>query len=114
MDCVLLKNSNRCKETEKIIAMDFSSFLQSLNSDLPSSDWSEELQALWWIKKDHWEKAHNLVQDLSSKNAALIHALLHKIEGDIWNANYWYAQARSCNPNTSIELEWEHLVKKIL
>ncbi|QES91024.1 hypothetical protein E0W69_018615 [Rhizosphaericola mali] len=94
--------------------MDFSSFLQSLNNHQPTEDFSAELQALWWIRKDQWNIAHDMVQNLSSKNAALIHALLHKIEGDIWNANYWYANANSNNPNISIEKEWENLVKKIL
>jgi hypothetical protein len=41
-----------------------------------------------------WEAAHNLVQQYESDViAAWIHAVLHKLEGDLGNARYWYHQA---------------------
>jgi len=39
-----------------------------------------------------WDKSHNIAQDYSDPIANWIHAVLHKIEGDIWNSNYWYAR----------------------
>jgi hypothetical protein len=39
-----------------------------------------------------WDGAHNIAQDYSDSTANWIHAVLHKIEGDIWNSNYWYAR----------------------
>jgi hypothetical protein len=42
---------------------------------------------------EEWDRAHQIVQDLNSKEAAWIHAVLHRIEGDNSNAAYWYRQA---------------------
>ena len=43
---------------------------------------------------DRWHEAHGLVQQLESdRTAAWIHAVLHKIEGDLENSRYWYRRA---------------------
>ncbi len=68
-------------------------------------------QAIWHAGTGHWEKAHQLIQDLPDKKAAHIHAYLHREEGDQWNAEYWYAKAGQPVPNTSLREEWEALVK---
>lgn len=39
-----------------------------------------------------WDASHKIAQDYSDSNANWIHAVLHKIEGDVWNSNYWYAR----------------------
>jgi hypothetical protein len=39
-----------------------------------------------------WDNAHNITQDYSDSTANWIHAVLHKIEGDVWNSKYWYAR----------------------
>lgn len=41
-----------------------------------------------------WDKSHNIAQDYSDTTANWIHAVLHKIEGDVWNSNYWYARTQ--------------------
>ncbi len=38
------------------------------------------LAALWWAKKGEWEKAHRLVQDEATSEAAWVHAYLHRVE----------------------------------
>jgi hypothetical protein len=41
-----------------------------------------------------WEGAHQLVQQYESDAAAAwIHAVLHKMEGDLSNSGYWYRLA---------------------
>ena len=41
-----------------------------------------------------WDAAHQLVQQYETDaNAAWIHAVLHKIEGDLANSRYWYRRA---------------------
>ena len=40
-----------------------------------------------------WDAAHLLVQDLADRDAAWVHAWLHRIEGDLANAGYWYRRA---------------------
>ena len=39
-----------------------------------------------------WDKSHNVAQEYSDSTANWIHAVLHKIEGDEWNSQYWYAR----------------------
>ena len=41
-----------------------------------------------------WHGAHNIAQDYSDSTANWIHAVLHKIEGDVWNSKYWYAKTK--------------------
>ncbi|MES1200350.1 MAG: hypothetical protein ABUS57_02740 [Pseudomonadota bacterium] len=51
------------------------------------------LQALALLTAGDWDGAHNLVQDDPSHEAAWVHAHLHRVEGDLSNARYWYSQA---------------------
>ena len=41
-----------------------------------------------------WEKSHNIAQEYDDPIANWIHAVLHKIEGDVWNSKYWYAKTQ--------------------
>jgi hypothetical protein len=54
---------------------------------------SPPLQALVLIAAGEWDRAHALVQDDPSPAAAWVHAHLHRVEGDLGNAAYWYRQA---------------------
>lgn len=52
------------------------------------------LRAVELALADDWNAAHNLVQQYEEDaTAAWIHAVLHKIEGDLSNARYWYRRA---------------------
>src|ERR1700730_14581908 len=89
-------------------------FRKSLHASMPPQDLSVYGQALWWAGKGNWDKAHDLIQDINDKQASLIHAYLHRFEGDISNAHYWYAKVSAKMPNKSLEQEWEGLVKEYL
>jgi hypothetical protein len=39
---------------------------------------------------------------------------LHRKEGDIWNADYWYNRAGRKRPGVSLEKEWEEMVRWFL
>jgi len=56
------------------------------------------------------EKAHNIIQDIEDNNGSWIHAYLHRKEGDIWNADYWYRRANKKRPDVSLEQEWGNIV----
>jgi len=75
---------------------------------------SVELEELWYDAKDDWEKSHDVIQDVDSQNAAWIHAYLHRKEGDVGNARYWYSRAGKSMPSITLEDEWESLVKHFL
>ena len=54
----------------------------------------ELLQAIDLACNDQWDAAHGIVQKYDSdRTAAWIHAVLHKIEGDLDNSRYWYRRA---------------------
>jgi hypothetical protein len=81
----------------------------SLSSPSPAQDLSVYAKALWYAGKGDWDKAHTIVQDLEDQPSALIHAFLHRQEGDLSNAGYWYAKARSNMPDISLDEEWNEL-----
>ncbi len=94
--------------------MNLSSFKESLATGNPPANASVYLQAMWYDAKDNWEKAHQLIQDVPDKNASWIHAYLHRKEGDIWNADYWYSKAGKKRPSVSLEEEWEQITNAFL
>jgi hypothetical protein len=86
----------------------------SLCKPAPPKGLAPALQALWWAAKDDWDKAHRLVQDEGDRNAAWVHAYLHRAEGDLENARYWYRQARRPEAKSSLEREWEAIAMALL
>ncbi len=74
----------------------------------PPAGLSPAAAALWLARAGRWDEAHDLCQDVPDPDGAWIHALLHREEGDLGNAGYWYARAgRSAPPaGTTIADEW--------
>jgi hypothetical protein len=91
--------------------MNLDEFKETLAENSPSKNLSDHLQALWFDAKGDWQKAHALIQDVNDKNAAWIHAYLHRKEGDIFNADYWYSRAGKKRPEISLEKEWEQIAE---
>lgn len=91
-----------------------SSFKDSLKQASPDSTLSPMLKALWYDGKGNWNKAHAQVDQLSGQDAAWVHAYLHRKEGDIWNADYWYARAKKTRPDISLDQEWASLIEYFL
>jgi hypothetical protein len=91
-----------------------SAFKESLNKPFPNKDLSVILKSLWYDGKGDWDAAHAQVDHLSDNNSAWVHAYLHRKEGDIWNADYWYTKAKKVRPSISLEKEWESLVEHFL
>lgn len=63
--------------------------------------------ALWWAAKNDWDKAHEAAQSDDSSNAAWVHAHLHRIEGDLPNARYWYSRAGRPEATGALDAEWQ-------
>lgn len=89
-------------------------FKLSLTKPSPPSGISKLLEALWYDAKGNWESSHNIAQDIHTKDGSWIHAYLHRKEGDIGNAGYWYSRADRTIPNVSLEQEWEEITKELL
>ena len=94
--------------------MDLHTFKESLYSPESPKNISVYLDALWHDGKGDWNGSHELIQDVPDKNASWIHAYLHRKEGDIWNADYWYNKGGKKRPSLSLEQEWEQLVNFFL
>lgn len=94
--------------------MDYRSFNDSLNGTIPPRGIEPPLAALWWAKKGDWDKAHRLVMDEASAEAAWVHAFLHRAEGDESNANYWYAKAGRPPARGDLDAEWEAIAAALL
>lgn len=90
------------------------SFKNSLTNESPNSSFSPVLKSLWYDCKGDWEKAHAQVDQLKDKHSAWVHAYLHRKEGDVWNADYWYTKANKKRPSISLEEEWEYLVSAFI
>ena len=65
-------------------------------------------RALWLAKAGKWEAAHDLCQEIPGSAGSWIHAYLHREEGDLSNACYWYSRAGKQEPASSVSLadEW--------
>lgn len=90
--------------------MTLSEFKETLKNSSPPGNLSIELKALWHDGKEDWNGAHEVIQDVNSRNAAWIHAYLHRKEGDLGNAAYWYGRANRKVATGGLTEEWDELV----
>jgi len=95
--------------------MTYEQFTESLQKMSPPDSLSIILQALWYDAKGDWETAHNIAQSSEgTKQYDRLHAYLHRVEGDTWNAGYWYRRAGADVFKGSLKEEWESLVRSFL
>ncbi|HVW78901.1 MAG TPA: hypothetical protein VHB45_14905 [Alloacidobacterium sp.] len=94
--------------------MTLAGFIASLNREAPPQDLSPLLQALWWDAKGDWTRAHEITQEIESPDAAWVHAYLHRKEGDIWNAGYWYRRAGKQESSHDLNTELQEIVEQLL
>ena len=87
-------------------------FTATLIDTAPPASWPAPLAALWWLARNPsgpgstaWERAHALVQAAPGRDAAWVHAHLHRIEGDAENARYWYGRAGRAEPRGTLAEE---------
>jgi hypothetical protein len=93
--------------------MTFEEFNNSLTQTNPPAV-NELLKALWFEGKGDWESAHNIAQDIHNNDGSWIHAYLHRVEGDLGNASYWYSRANRKMPSSTLKDEWAAMVKELL
>ena len=94
--------------------MTLEEYLKSLDNDRPSPQLSETLTSLWWDKKGDWDAAHSIAQEIPTVQGSAVHAYLHREEGVLWNADYWYSRAGRDRPEIPLEAEWQRLVEEML
>jgi hypothetical protein len=94
--------------------MTIADFKSSLSGAAPAPGVSAPLAALWWAAKGDWTRAHEIVQDEEGVDAAWVHAYLHRIEGDLGNAGYWYRRAGKPVATGPVEAESDKVVSALL
>lgn len=94
--------------------MTLSEFEASLHQEYPPESINSLLKALWFDRKGNWEAAHNIAQDIDDQNGSRVHAYLHRKEGDLSNASYWYHLAQQPIPKKSLQEEWKEIVRIFL
>ena len=94
--------------------MNLEEFKLSVSDELPPIDINDLLQALWIEAKGDWDTAHSIAQENLSNNGSWVHAYLHRKEGDLSNASYWYSRAGRKRPEISLQQEWDYIVSTLL
>jgi hypothetical protein len=95
--------------------MSLEKFRQSLSEAAPPPDADLALQALWWVGKGDWGRAHSLVQQREGEpDCDLVHAHLHRVEGDLVNAGHWYRRTGQAVATNPTQEEWPTLAGRFL
>jgi hypothetical protein len=95
--------------------MDFQTFKASLSQDQPPAELNASLKALWLDAKGDWDGAHDALQGQPDQGGpAWVHAYLHRVEGDLANARYWYNRAGKPASTRSLAEEWEEIARALL
>ncbi|RNJ48446.1 hypothetical protein [Methylocystis hirsuta] len=88
-------------------------FLESLSASEPP-DPSPPLRALWFDAKGDWNAAHKCVDDKADPQSMWVHAYLHRKEGDLSNAGYWYRRAEREPHKGPLDQEWREIAEALL
>lgn len=94
--------------------MTYAQFRASLGQPAPPAGLDVALRALWYDAQGDWDNAHRLAQDDPRPQGAWVHAYLHRKEGDLGNAGYWYSRAGRRRPQTDLDEEWETIARALL
>lgn len=89
-------------------------FRASLAHATPPGSLAPALVALWWDAKGDWARAHEAAQSGADAESAWVHAYLHRKEGDLANARYWYARAGRAPATAPLGDEWAAIAAALL
>lgn len=94
--------------------MDLQTFRNTLSGENPPETLGAALAGLWWDAQGDWTRAHESAQAAEGPSGAWVHAYLHRKEGDLSNAGYWYRRAGKPIAAGSFEQEWDEIVAALL
>ncbi len=87
---------------------------QTIADDAPPGGLPLLVEAMWWEAHGDWHRAHRMVDELTTPEGAWVHAYIHRSEGDLGNAGYWYRQAARPVCRVSLSEEWVEIVEELL
>jgi hypothetical protein len=94
--------------------VDIAEFRASLTQAAPPEGISLALQGMWWDARGDWPRAHECAQAQPDRDGDAVHAYLHRVEGDLANAAYWYRRAGRAEATGDLAAEWQMLVSELL
>ena len=94
--------------------MNIENLKKSISADTPPKGISKLCRALWYDAKGDWDTAHKIAQSVDTKDGSWVHAYLHRKEGDISNASYWYHMAGRSIPDIPLKKEWEEIAFEMI
>ena len=94
--------------------MTLDEFKASLGAPAPPAALAPALIALWQLTKGDWQRAHKIVQAESDPASQWVHAHIHRVEGDLGNAGYWYRRIGKEPCEISLEEEWDEIAAAVL
>jgi hypothetical protein len=93
--------------------MTLEQFRATLSND-SSPTVAPALQALWYDARGDWDTAHEMANGVEDRTGAWVHAYLHRKEGDLGNAAYWYDRAGQPVARDSLDAEWDRIARALL
>jgi hypothetical protein len=94
--------------------MTLDDFKKTLEEDQPPEQLSELLRSLWYLRKGDWHRAHGIAQSVPTRDGSWLHAHIHREEGDLGNARYWYDRADRPESKVDLGNEWEEIAQHLL
>jgi hypothetical protein len=94
--------------------MTLDDFKATLSTPTPPAGLRAVLVALWHDGRGDWDAAHHVAQDVDDAEGAWVHAYLHRKEGDLSNAGYWYRRAGQTPASGALATEWDRIVTALL
>jgi hypothetical protein len=94
--------------------MTLEQFRSTLAEASPPGDFPAALKAMWEDARGNWSAAHAIAQEIEDDTGSWIHAYLHRKEGDLANAGYWYRRAKRPAAHDTLEEEWARIVAALL
>jgi hypothetical protein len=94
--------------------MTLDDFLASVKGSSPPEGVPTLARALWHDARGDWDTAHRIAQDDESAEGAWVHAYLHRREGDLGNAAYWYGRAGRPQATDALDAEWRRIATALL
>src|SRR4028118_1834232 len=94
--------------------MTFEEFNGTLSEKDPPRGMPVLLTALWYDAKGNWDRSHLVAQDVMDADGSWVHAYLHRKEGDLANARYWYSRSGRPEFKAQLNQEWEQIATDLL
>jgi hypothetical protein len=95
-------------------SMTFETFQATLADPAPPAGLAPLALAMWREAKGDWDVAHSLAQAQDDADGAWVHAYLHRVEGDLANAGYWYRRAGKPVSQAPLRDEWTTIAQALL